>query len=100
MSDVTVSSLGSDSRVSPRDGVLACDLAGGAALLDTASGTYFALNGVGAAIWTLIEQSNTIAALQKHITATFEVTDARAGQDLHDLIASLAEHGLVRIERR
>lgn len=91
--------LESQSRLTPGDGVLACDLAGGAALLDTVSSTYYALNGVGAAIWALVERSATVAAILEHLTATFDVAESTARQDLEDLVASLAEHGLVRIER-
>lgn len=93
-------SLEHQTVIRPGDGVLACDLAGGAALLDTGSSTYFALNNVGAAVWSLIERSTTVSALVEHITATFEVTAATARQDLEGLVASLAEHGLVRIEQR
>jgi len=93
-------SLKSQTVIRPRDGVLACDLAGGAALLDTGSSTYFALNGVGAAVWSLIERSTTVNTLVEHVTTTFEVTSATARHDLEDLIANLAQHGLVRIEQR
>ena len=99
MVDIQNPGLDGQSVVCPGDGVLACDLAGGAALLDTESGTYYALNDVGAAIWALIAQSATISSLEKYITDTFDVTEATAHRDLDGLIGSLAEHGLVRIER-
>ena len=85
--------------LTPADGVLACDLAGGAALLDTEAGIYYALNSVGASIWSLIEQSATFDGILDHLKATFDVSDAVARRDLEALIASLAEHGLVRIEQ-
>ena len=99
MLDVKVSGLEGQTVISPGDGVLACELGGGAALLHTGSGTYYALNSVGAAIWSLIERSATIASLRKHIVNSFEVDETTARQDLDRLIASLAENELVRIER-
>ena len=99
MFDVKNSGREGQAVISPGDGVLACELGGGAALLHTGSGTYYALNSVGAAIWSLIERSATIASLQKHIVDSFEVEETTARRDLDSLIASLADHELVRIER-
>lgn len=87
------------SLLTPADGVLACELADGVALLDTGSSTYYALNSVAAAIWALIEKSTTIDALVEHVAATFDVSDDTARRDIESLIASLAENELVRIER-
>jgi len=90
----------SDDRttVRPSDTVLACELGGGAALLDTEAGAYFSLNRVGAALWSQIERSATVPSLLGFIIETFDVTEATARQDLDALIASLAEHRLIRIE--
>ena len=99
MAEPKPSKLDDQAMIRASDGVLACELGGGAALLDTEAGVYFSLNRVGAAIWSQIERSATIAALLEFILDAFDVTEAVARRDLDALITSLADHGLIQIER-
>jgi hypothetical protein len=85
------------SVVAAADEVVSCDLAGGAALLDTRSNVYFTLNDVGARIWSAIQKPATVAELTDGIVAQYEVDRVRCHGDVVALLQQLDDAGLIKI---
>jgi coenzyme PQQ synthesis protein D (PqqD) len=65
-------------------------------ILDLASGTYFGLNPVGARIWQLISEGQTIGGVLESVLAEFEVNAAEAERDLDNLVAELHRRELIK----
>jgi hypothetical protein len=76
---------------------VSCELAGGAALLDLRSGTYFSMNPVGAYIWGLLNDPVEVSSLHKALHARYDVEPDACLADLLSLLQQLAEAGLVRV---
>ena len=74
--------------------VVACELNGGAALLDLRTSTYFSLNPVGAVIWEAIQQPKTLDGICATVAGTFEVGDDRCRADVQTLLDTLQERRL------
>lgn len=85
------------SLITAENDVVACDLAGGAALLDLRSSTYFSLNEVGAYVWQLLSRPITISELQASLVERYEVAADRCLPDLLTLIEQFREAKLVRV---
>jgi hypothetical protein len=81
--------------VSPQQ--ISCDLAGEAAILDVHSGMYYGLNATGSRIWQLMQEPQTVLALQEVLLATYDVEPERCMQDLLELLQELADHGLIEV---
>ena len=64
-------------------------------ILDVTSGRYFALDGAGALIWELLEDEATRDELIDTVVASFDVDHDEAAVDIDELIAELADRGLV-----
>ncbi len=67
-------------------------------LLDLKSESYFGLNAVGTRVWRLLEQDGAMANVRAAVLAEYDVPTARLDQDLSDLLASLAEAGLITVD--
>lgn len=78
--------------------VFSCELAGGQALLDLRSSTYYSINSVGSHVWELLQQPIAVADIRRSVTETFEVEDARAGADIQALLSQFTEAGLVQVQ--
>jgi Coenzyme PQQ synthesis protein D (PqqD) len=79
------------------DDVVAREVDDETMLLDLASGEYFGLNPVGGRFWQLLEQGSSLAETRDTLLDEFEVEAAQLDRDLADLIAQLAEKGLVSL---
>ncbi len=55
----------------------------------------FTLNEVGLSIWTLLDGRADVAQIAKAISEEYDVPEAEAAQDVTELLASMAEVGLV-----
>ena len=66
-----------------------------AVLVHVGSGRIFELNSTGAAIWDLIEAGESSEAIVRALTEQFEVTEARAGDELTRLVGDLRGAGLL-----
>jgi hypothetical protein len=84
--------------VRPSDDAVFRDLDGEAVVLNLSTGIYFGLNEVGTRIWQLIDQFGELAAVHESLLREFEVDPDTASRDLIDLVAQLADRGLVRVE--
>jgi hypothetical protein len=64
-------------------------------LLDLASGTYFGLDSVGGRFWQLLEEGMTGVAARDAMLEEYEVSAEQIDADLNDLVAQLADKGLL-----
>jgi Coenzyme PQQ synthesis protein D (PqqD) len=83
--------------VSATQGQISSDLAGEAVILDLASGVYYGLNEVGARIWHLIQQPQTIQSVQHTLLQEYDVDAEMCTQDLLQLLQELQATGLIQI---
>ncbi|MCC6802500.1 MAG: lasso peptide biosynthesis PqqD family chaperone [Anaerolineae bacterium] len=84
-------------RVMATNQQVAADMMGEAVILNTDSGIYFGLNGVGTRIWELVQQPITVQAVQQTILDEYEVDAERCEQDVHRLLGKLLDAGLVEV---
>ena len=77
--------------------VLFQEVSGETVLLDLESEQYFGLDAVGTRIWTLIGEGVSIGAMIDTLLQEYEVERATLEADLADLLARLAEAGLIRL---
>lgn len=68
--------------------------------LNLSIGRYYTLNKVGAAIWEQCTGEHTAGNILEAICARFDVSPARAADDLTALMIHLEAEGLLSIERR
>jgi Coenzyme PQQ synthesis protein D (PqqD) len=85
------------SVVSSDEEVVSCDLAGGVALLDLRSGTYFSVNGVGACVWGLLREPMLVSDIHEALTARYDIEPGQCYADLVELLQELAGAGLIRV---
>ncbi len=90
-------SLRDEQRIEPAPEVISRTLDGEAVLLDLGSGTYFGLNEVGTKAWELMGEGCTWGELKARLLDEYEVDAATVECDLGELIATLAERGLVTV---
>jgi hypothetical protein len=64
-------------------------------IVDLTQGEYFALNEVGAALWTGLEQGRTIEQIADSLAVDHAVTAADALRDLTNLCKELEAKGLL-----
>ena len=70
----------------------------GTVLLHMGTKRYFSLNDTGAEIWRMLEQQVPVTEIPARLTATYDVPLAEAHLAVAELLAALAEQGLVTIE--
>lgn len=76
---------------------MACELNGGAALLDLRSSIYYSLNPVGAEVWTALQSgAATIETLSQAVSQRFEVTPDACREDIAALLADFCKRDLAR----
>ena len=67
----------------------------GAIALNLDTGSYYALNEVGARMWALLVEGDSSAEVVETIVAEFEVTREQVEIDLSKLIKELEANGLI-----
>lgn len=67
-------------------------------LLDTRTGTYFSVDGVGIHIWELLRKGTTEELIVQRILREYDVEPDVARTDAHAFLGMLAERGLIREE--
>ena len=76
-------------------GVLSTEVDGQAVLMHVEKGIYFGLNDVGALVWRELGSEATIEELCEAVISEFDVETDECKNDVQDLLAQLAEQGLV-----
>ncbi|MCE9601016.1 MAG: PqqD family protein [Gemmatimonadetes bacterium] len=79
------------------DDQASAELSSEVVILSMREGVYFGLDGVGARIWSLVQQPTTLGEVTATIVSEFEVEEERAFADLCALAGEMAGHGLVRL---
>lgn len=70
---------------------------GESVILNLEQGVYFGLDGVGARVWELLQEPTTPGAIADRVTAEYEVEAERCAADVRELLAELAEAGLIEV---
>lgn len=70
----------------------------GTVLLHMGTKRYFSLNETGAEIWRMLEQDVPVGEIPALLNATYDVPLADAHVAVVELVAALAEQGLLTIE--
>jgi hypothetical protein len=87
--------LGPDTTLRHRPGILFRDLAGEAVLLDPDAGTYFGLNEVGTRAWNLIGGGASLGAVRAALQEEYDAPAERIWEDLLALVQDLLSHRLL-----
>lgn len=66
-------------------------------ILDLASGTYFGLDTLGARIWQLMSEGQTLAQVCQTMLAEYEVTREDIERDVLGLVQTLVDKQLVGV---
>jgi Coenzyme PQQ synthesis protein D (PqqD) len=83
-------------RIAAPDDVLIQMLDGEAVLLNLDTESYFGLDEVGARMWTLLTESDSIQTAYEALLKEYDVTPEQLRADLIGLIDRLAEQGLIK----
>jgi hypothetical protein len=89
--------LTAESRIVASRDQVSTNLSGEVVILGLHDSTYYGLDPVGARIWALVQEPQTLNAVVDVLVAEYEVTRDQALTDLMALVASLIERGLVEI---
>jgi len=84
-------------QAKPSDDVLFQEVGGEAVLLNLASESYFGLDPVGTRIWVLLNEDAHLQRVFDTMLGEYEVEPAQLQADLLDLVAKLAEAGLLQV---
>ncbi len=89
--------LNGQTRVVASPDQIFSDLGGEIVILNVASGVYHGLDEVGARIWHLLQQPQTVEDIRRTIEAEYEVDPELCRQDVSALLQQLLEAGLIRV---
>jgi hypothetical protein len=81
---------------SARSEVATASLPDGAALLDMRAGKYFALNRVGALVWSSLQEAPaSLENLTSHVSSAFKIEPEVCRQDITSFLNTMVKAGLV-----
>lgn len=83
-------------KIEISEDVLFQEVSGETVLLDLASEQYFGLDSVGTRIWALLNEGAAADAVVDTLLGEYEVERATLAADVDELLARLAEAGLIR----
>ena len=66
-------------------------------ILDLDSGTYFGLDPVGARIWQLLNDGQSVDGVVSTLLGEYDVTEDQLRQDVNSLVSELVSRGLVQV---
>jgi hypothetical protein len=95
---MTAQRLEMDSIVVASQEQVSCELAGEAAILNLKNDSYYGLNSVGAAVWSLMQEPIPVSALHRALLARYEVEPERCAADLLALLREMVDHGLIEVK--
>ncbi len=88
------------SRVVVATTQISCDLAGEAAILSLADGTYYGLDEVGAFVWNRLSAPISVADVCNAVCAAYDVEPATCHHDVLELLRQLQQRGLITVSDR
>jgi hypothetical protein len=86
-----------DATIVATSEIVSADLDGEVVMLNVQDGTYYGLDGVGVAIWKLIQQPTPVRQILDSLLTEYQVERGSCERDLMELLKDLAVHGLVKI---
>jgi hypothetical protein len=86
-----------DQKVIISPEVLFQEVSGEIVLLDLASESYFGLDEIGARIWALLNEEQSVGQIVEVLLEEYEVDRARLEGDVNELLENLLEAGLIKI---
>lgn len=69
-------------------------------IMGVEDGVYYGLNEVGARVWSLIQQPQTVAVVRDVLLAEYDVAPEVCTRELLDLLQQLAAQGLIDVTER
>lgn len=85
------------SLVSRNPDLLAVPMDGDIVMMSISQGMYYGINPVGARVWALLAQPQTVAALCQVIVAEFEVSAEQCQQDLLQFLQQMQQAEVVTV---
>jgi PqqD family protein of HPr-rel-A system len=85
-------------RVTVPGHVMVRQLGDEAVILDMATGYYFGLDPVGARIWQLLSQPNSLTEIVERLAREYDVTPEQAESDLVRFVEELQANGLLSVD--
>lgn len=86
-----------NSSVSPAPDHVACDLMGETVLLQTTSGMYYGLDGVGTSVWSLISKNLRVRDILESLLAEYDVDRQTCTRDLLELLEKMAAKSVIEV---
>ena len=85
-------------RLRPAANVLVRELDGEAVLLNLDNESYYGLDEIGARMWTVVNESDSVEAAYTALISEFDVDAKTLREDMQTLIDQWIEHGLTTID--
>lgn len=85
------------SSVAATEAQISTELEGEVVILNTATGKYYTLDGVGTDVWRHLQDELKVADLCREVEARYDVTPERCREDVFALLENLAAAGLVEL---
>jgi hypothetical protein len=89
-----------DSVVTIVPTVVTAELDGSVTIFHPTTDRYYTLEGVGAAIWQLLEQTSSLEQVRNAIVARYETTEETCERDIMALVAQCQAAGLLEVRPR
>ncbi len=86
---------GEQERYVTVEGCVSCDMNGEKVVLNTASGIYFGLDGVGTRVWELLAGPHSLDELLDSLFDDYDVEKDVLKNDVAAFVGKLHEHGLI-----
>lgn len=86
-----------DVTIIAAENILSTELHGEAVLLDLDSGIYYGSNDVGAYIWEVLQEPQTVSDLQEAVLAEYDVTASRCRRDIQSFLRKMAAENLIDV---
>jgi len=78
------------------DGIVSADMDGERVMMSLDHGTYFGIVGIGGTIWDLLAEPRSVAEIEAHVMAGYEIDAETCRADVAAFVADLERNGLVR----
>ena len=89
-----------DLSIAVPKGVLFQDLGEEVVLLEVGSGQYYGLNAVGARMWSLLQQGQSVSQVLSTLHEEYEASEEKLGADLKQFLNQLQSKGLIEVYER
>ena len=89
--------ISTNTQVKASNDQVSCELAEETAILDMKTGIYYGLDPVGARIWELIQQPQTVSDVVAQILDEYDAEEEQVTQDVIMLLSQLHERELIEI---